>query len=138
MTPEFASPEQVRGEAITTATDVYSLGAMLFLALTGRLPYEVTRPLELLHRHTQVKQKRRPGPKPRDLVADLPPALDAICTHALAVDPARRVASASELLSALEAARPAPTPAPAAAPRAGTRAGRCCTAHGDGWRTGSD
>lgn len=39
MTPEFASPEQVRGEPITTATDVYSLGVLLYKILSGRMPY---------------------------------------------------------------------------------------------------
>lgn len=48
MTPEYASPEQVRGESITTATDIYSLGVVLYKLLAGRLPYpEKTRtPLE--------------------------------------------------------------------------------------------
>lgn len=41
MTPEYASPEQIRGEAITTASDVYSLGVLLYFLLTGHLPYRL-------------------------------------------------------------------------------------------------
>ena len=41
MTPEYASPEQVRGVSVTTATDIYSLGVVLYELLSGRLPYRL-------------------------------------------------------------------------------------------------
>ncbi|MCD9185933.1 MAG: serine/threonine-protein kinase [Pyrinomonadaceae bacterium] len=41
MTPNYASPEQFRGETVSTATDIYSLGVILFELLTGNLPYEI-------------------------------------------------------------------------------------------------
>jgi non-specific serine/threonine protein kinase/serine/threonine-protein kinase len=49
MTPEYASPEQIRGEVITTASDVYSLGVVLYRLLIGRLPYagDTTTPHQL-------------------------------------------------------------------------------------------
>jgi serine/threonine protein kinase/tetratricopeptide (TPR) repeat protein len=49
MTPEYASPEQVRGEPVTNATDIYSLGVMLYELLTGHRPYRVRSdsPLEI-------------------------------------------------------------------------------------------
>ena len=43
LTPECASPEQVKGEPITTSSDVYSLGVLLFELLTGHRPYQVSR-----------------------------------------------------------------------------------------------
>lgn len=41
MTPEYASPEQIKGETVSTATDIYSLGVILYKMLTGHLPYDL-------------------------------------------------------------------------------------------------
>jgi non-specific serine/threonine protein kinase/serine/threonine-protein kinase len=60
MTPEYASPEQIRGEAITTATDVYSLGVVLYQLLTGRSPYRISTktPLGLSRAITETDPQR--------------------------------------------------------------------------------
>ncbi len=60
MTPQYASPEQVRGEVITTASDVYSLGVILYLLLTGRSPYRLraNTPHELSRAITETEPQR--------------------------------------------------------------------------------
>jgi serine/threonine protein kinase len=62
MTLDYASPEQVRGEAITTSTDVYSLGVLLYKLLTGRMPYGVTtRSPEAIRQAILETEPRRPS-----------------------------------------------------------------------------
>jgi non-specific serine/threonine protein kinase/serine/threonine-protein kinase len=60
LTPEYASPEQIRGEPITTATDVYSLGVVLYRLLTGQSPYriETRSPAELARAITETEPLR--------------------------------------------------------------------------------
>jgi len=62
MTLDYASPEQVRGEAITTSTDVYSLGVLLYKLLTGKMPYGVTtRSPEAIRQAILQTEPRRPS-----------------------------------------------------------------------------
>jgi non-specific serine/threonine protein kinase/serine/threonine-protein kinase len=100
-TPEYASPEQVRGERINTASDVYSLGVLLYELLTGVKPYEAgTRPLVELVRIVCQEEPVRPSAVPglsaerrRALAGDL----DNIVLLALRKEPERRYASVEQL-----------------------------------------
>lgn len=95
MTPEYASPEQVRGLAITTATDIYSLGVVLFEILTGHPPYAfATRsPAEI----ERVICETNPEPPSRITASKrLAGDLDTIVLKALEKDPRRRYASVEQ------------------------------------------
>ena len=93
MTPAYASPEQVRGKPVTPATDIYSLGAVLYELLTGRRAHELeTHSAEEIQREICMREP----PKPSSLVKDLDPDLDNIVLMALRKEPERRYASAAE------------------------------------------
>ncbi len=78
------SPEQAAGLPITAASDWYSVGVMLFEALTGRLPFAGL-PQELI-----VAKRTQPPPSPASLVAGIPEDLVRLCLMLLDRDPARR------------------------------------------------
>jgi serine/threonine-protein kinase len=93
-TPGYMAPEQAEGrhKHADERTDVYGLGAILYEILTGRPPFEGGSTKEVLERIA-----REPPPRPRQLVAATPPALEAICLKGLAKDPAERYVSAKTL-----------------------------------------
>ena len=104
MTPAYASPEQMQGDRITTASDVYSLGVLLYRVLTGRAPHDFERrtPVEV-QRMVCCDVPSRPSlAAPRQLARQLTGDLDNIVLMALRKEPARRYSSAEQLARDLE------------------------------------
>lgn len=98
MTPEYASPEQVRGEKITTASDVYSLGVLLYELLTGEKPYRLkTRTTEELSRAITEQEPQRPSAAVASNRPALHGDLDNIVLMAMRKEPQRRYSSAAVL-----------------------------------------
>ena len=95
-TPQFAPPEQLRGEPLDVRADIYAVGATLYYLLTGRAPFDAPDLRELFAKVT----KGTPVP-PRQLRGDVPTRLSALVMRCLAKDPGDRPASYSALADAL-------------------------------------
>lgn len=98
-TPAYMSPEQGKGDKVSSISDIYSLGIILYQLLTGRVPYEADTPLAVIHKHVN-----EPLPMPRTLNPSLPEVFERIILKALAKDPGQRFSRATELSQALERA----------------------------------
>ena len=104
-TPAYMSPEQAVGEPVTTASDWYSLGAMVFEVLTGELPFEGS-VLEILRQ----KEESEP-PAPSELASGVPDDLDQLCRALLRRQPSQRP-EAHEILQYLTGVTTAPPTLP--------------------------
>ena len=131
MTPEYASPEQVRGEPVTVASDVYSLGVLLYELLARRRPYRLTGPAPLeLERAVLEQQPERPSGVVTDprLRRRLRGDLDIIALTALRKESARRYQSVEQLATDLRR-HLAGQPVGARPDRLGYRAGQFVGRH---------
>ncbi len=94
-TPHYMSPEQVLGQPVTAASDIYSLGIMIYELLLGRVPFDDNNSV-----FVAMKQIRENAPLPRTLNQAFPARLESTLMQALEKDPERRYRTASELSSA--------------------------------------
>ncbi len=105
LTPQFASPEQIRGESISTTSDVYSLGVLLFHSLTrGGRPYRVTSQAvpDILQAVLDSEVPRPSSVAPPALKRKLRGDLDNIILKAMAKEPARRYSSVAQFSEDIE------------------------------------
>lgn len=96
--PHYFSPEQARGDKPTSASDVYSIGIVIFEMLTGQVPYVGTSQQELALAHI-----REPIPDVRSINPDVPDELAKIITKVMSKEPGQRFRTADHLAQALVA-----------------------------------
>jgi serine/threonine-protein kinase len=91
-TVDYIAPEQIRGDVVDARTDVYSLGCVLYEALTASVPYPRESTIAKIYAHSQ-----EPAPLPSASRAGVSPALDDVVARAMAKDPDERQPSAGDL-----------------------------------------
>ncbi len=98
-TPHYLSPEQAQGFDVTAVSDLYSIGVILYEALTGRVPFEADSAVAVA-----MKQVSQTPQRPSSINPQVSPALDAVVMRALAKEPGERFQSADAFIAALDAA----------------------------------
>jgi beta-lactam-binding protein with PASTA domain/tRNA A-37 threonylcarbamoyl transferase component Bud32 len=97
-TAQYLSPEQAQGSPVTEASDVYSIGVVLYELLTGKAPFEGESAVAIALMHVN-----KPAPSPRELVPAIPRELEAVVLKALAKTAAERYPDAESFMRDLEA-----------------------------------
>jgi serine/threonine-protein kinase len=97
-TAQYLSPEQAQGRPVTEASDLYSIGVVLFEMLTGKAPFDGDSAVAIALKHVN-----QPPPSPRALVPTVPPELEAVVLKALAKDAAERYTDAESFMRDLDA-----------------------------------
>lgn len=98
-TPHYLSPEQAQGFEVTAVSDLYSIGVMLYEALTGRVPFEADSAVAVA-----MKQVSQAPQRPSSINPAVSPALDAVVMRALEKEPGQRFQSADAFIAALDVA----------------------------------
>jgi len=98
-TPHYLSPEQAQGFDVTPVSDLYSIGVILYEALTGRVPFEGDSAVAVA-----MKQVSQVPQRPSSINPQISPALDGVVMRALEKDPGQRFQSADAFIAALDAA----------------------------------
>ena len=96
-TPEYMSPEQIRGEYVDARSDLYSIGCILYEGATGRVPFQASTPGGTLRAHL-----RDAPPPPRSIRADVPADLERLILHLLAKKAEERLGFARDIIDALD------------------------------------
>ncbi len=98
-TPHYLSPEQAQGFDVTAVSDLYSIGVILYEALTGRVPFEADSAVAVA-----MKQVSQTPQRPSSINPRVSPALDAVVMRALEKEPGQRFQNADAFIAALDAA----------------------------------
>jgi serine/threonine-protein kinase len=125
-TPAYMAPEQLDGSSVTTRSDIYSLGLVLYELFTGKKAFEA----ESLHDLIKLRRSDTTPTTPTSIVKDLDPVIEKLIDRCIQKDPTRRPSSAMQVAAALPGGDPiaaalaaGETPSPemvAAAPKVGT------------------